>query len=257
MYDITELAGVRNRVCSIQPRLFFAIHYAKPGGDRAFEFAAQTWLDSAKALEGGPGDRYLLVPFSYESEFKLAWAEIALRARKDGLLVQAGSVFSHASKQIDRNDGLEMLGREDDGTLKGPEILALPKLPWADSGAYLVLTGCNTGMQGKRGWAPASAFAQGQGVPTLGQAGFAYFSKLWPRYLQKSPGESRIVLWAYRRARNSLGGSGARIPGVLFHPPVAPVPPAAEPSAKKAPPRGFSGVRKGSKRGPSSRPGRK
>jgi hypothetical protein len=125
-------------------------------------------------------------------------------------------VLSHASKQTDSNDGLEFVKDDtDDGTLKQGEISALDKLPWSTHG-YLLLCGCNTGLAGARGWTPAQAFAARQGVPTLGQNGYAYFSKDWSSYTEKSAGDTKISLWAYQRGKNGMLGSGCRLLGRVF-----------------------------------------
>ena len=96
------------------------------------------------------------------------------------------------------------------------EILALSKLNWAADG-LLTLLGCNTGLAGKRGWTPASVFAKAQGVSTIGQAGYAYFSTSKTSYVKIGSGQS-IYLWAYNRGKNAAFGAGARMAGVTFAP---------------------------------------
>jgi hypothetical protein len=103
----------------------------------------------------------------------------------------------------------------DDGTLSRTEISGLKVLPWHDDGA-LVLTGCNTGVVGKRGWCPASVFAARQKVRTLGQLGYAYFSKSWSSYETIGSFDKRICLWAFKRRRNGMLGDGARMAGRVY-----------------------------------------
>jgi hypothetical protein len=125
-------------------------------------------------------------------------------------------VFSHASKDSPRQDGLEFRpGASDDGTIARGEIASMDVLPWHPEGA-LVLMGCNTGNLGTRGWCPASAFAARQKVRTLGQTGYSYFSKRWSSYDESSPADRNICLWAYKRGKNSTLGNGSRMPGRVY-----------------------------------------
>ena len=204
-------------VCSVRPRLFFALYYHVP--DRAFEYAARTWLDDMKRQEGASsGDSELFIGMSTESDFWLSWHTVSEQAVSSGLDVVAGGIFSHASKQQGGNDGLEFQSDGDlDGTLTAAEILGLPVLPWAADG-YLVLAGCNTGIGGQRKWVPAEVFARHQRVITVGQAGYAYFSKTWSSYAEKAPSHTRISLWAYRRGKNGVFGSGSRMEAGVFVP---------------------------------------
>ena len=197
------------------PGLYFAIYYDVP--DRAFYRSAMTW-----GLETFGGVCRADTPFALEmvateTDFNRAWQSIADRAAAEGLQVIEGLVASHASKGSP-NDGLEFRrGESDDGTLSQSEALALPKLPWAADG-QLTLTGCNTGLAGTRGWTPASVFARGQGVKTVGMAGYGYFSTNKCTYSEISPNSQTVYLWAYKRARNGMFGGGERMPGITFEP---------------------------------------
>lgn len=219
MYYITELIGARTappNVCFATPRIFFAIYYQV--ADHAFKYAAETWVRVVKKQEYyiANHDEFYIKEVKSESEFKAAWNEVNAKALSRGGEVWAGNIFSHASKQDDSQDGLEFLsGVGNDGTLKKSEIDGLVKLPWSRFG-YLILTGCNTGLVNERSWAPARAFAQRQGVPTLGQTGYAYFSTDWDTYKQKSPADKHICLWAYKRGKNGMFGDGKRMPGSVF-----------------------------------------
>lgn len=180
MYSITELIASRESpplACLNYVRVFFSIYYKVP--DHAFKRAAETWKLICRQQEFFiPGyDQFIEKEVHTEEEFNIAWMQINIVALQCGGKVWAGNIFSHASKQEDSEDGLEFIsGGLNDGTLKKTEIKGLVKLPWSEYG-YLILSGCNTGLVNKRGWAPASAFAFKQGVPTLGQIGYAYFSK--------------------------------------------------------------------------------
>jgi hypothetical protein len=219
MYDISELRRIRpeTRVCPARPRLFFALYYKV--ADRAFEYAARTWLADIKRQEASAShDQELFIGMDTESDFWLAWQMVNDHATRGGLDVTAGSVFSHASKQAAGNDGLEFKSSDShDGTLKPDEIRSLPVLPWASDG-YLVLTGCNTGNGGDRSWTPAEVFCRSQHVITVGQTGYAYFSKTWSSYTEKLASDSNISLWAYKRGKNGMLGNGNRMDAAVFSP---------------------------------------
>lgn len=216
MYDIPELRSycppTRGHASG---RLCFSIYYEVP--DRAFEYAARTWVEAVKRQESfGTKDEVRLLPVKTERDFKLAWGQIA--SGQGSRRVAAGSVFSHAEKTDDEDDGLEFKpGGRDDGTLGGREMDALPVLKWTSHG-WLLLAGCNTGYAGSRGWTPAERFARRQQVVTVGQVGFAYFSCQWHRFGAKSPKNTRISLWAYRRGQNQWNGNGGRIPAQVVRP---------------------------------------
>lgn len=195
--------------------LCFAIYYKVP--DRAFERAADTWVSQEC------GTRLTLREgVTTEADFKRAWQAVALRAAAANAQVVLGQVFSHASKG-GNEDGLEFKpGDGDDGTLSQAEIQALPVLPWA-AGGKLILSGCNSGLAGKRGWAPAGVFAKRQGVPTTGLAGYGYFSSDKAKYVQIKPADAAIYMWAYKRGQNAgawdnVFGSGERMAGIEFKP---------------------------------------
>jgi hypothetical protein len=91
-------------------------------------------------------------------------------------------------------------------------------MPWNPDG-YLILSGCNTGLLGaKRTWCPAMEFAQHQGVRTLGQTGYSYFSSNWGSHTTATPTHTNITLRAYKRGRNGALGSGLRMKGKVFVP---------------------------------------
>lgn len=216
MYQITELGrGIYGGACYVVPRLFFSIYYKT--GDDAFKHASDNWMKIVKTQEGfNNGDDHFYSREIYtENDFMVAWKEINDKATAGGYQVWAGHVLSHASKQTDSNDGLEFHKVGNEGTLKQDEILGLKKLAWSDSG-YLILAGCNTGLAGQRGWTPAEAFSRSQGVPTIGQTGYAYFSENWCSYDEKESADRNICLWAYKRGKNDSLGGGGRMLGKVY-----------------------------------------
>lgn len=213
MYVITELS----RACYAPTggRLFFSIYYQTQ--DDAFKLAAQNWRLKVTADESfrPAADHFYEKEVITEREFVNAWNEIKNTAQKKSLSVWAGHLLTHSSKQDNSRGGLEFRRQGDEHTLRQDEISALTKLPW-DKNGFLILAGCNTGNSGQRGWCPAQSFAIRQGVTTLGQVGYAYFSKNWRTYEEKNPQDANICLWAFERGKNATFGSGARMPGRVF-----------------------------------------
>lgn len=197
------------------PGAYFAIYYTD--AEHSFYRAARTWATEAT---GGvcTADSLLIEEMvATESDFMRAWTTVDTRSRAAGLQVVLGQVFSHASKGSS-NDGLEFRpSASDDGTLAQSEILALPKLNWAEN-ARLILSGCNTGLAGTRGWTPAGVFSKSQKVHTIGQAGYSYFSQCQGAYVPINARATTVYLWAYQRGKNGMFGSGGRMPGVLHFP---------------------------------------
>jgi hypothetical protein len=196
----------RARERPTNPRLYFSIYYKLPNDDGAFVRAAKTWEAEiyAKGFERG---RDLLVSaqiFS-ETQFSSAWLYVNENAKASGSEVVSGQIFSHASKG-DALDGLEFAVSGQHGefhTVSRSELASLPRLPWAKEG-FLILAGCNTGRVGTRGWCPAAVFASAQGVRTLGQVGYSYFSSTWQTYAEATPRHPATYLWAYHRRRNGF-----------------------------------------------------
>jgi hypothetical protein len=219
MYEITEV-GSMTPFSAGTGRVFFAIYYvnARSVPDAAFERAARTWRNNVRVQEGFRSDRDVFIEAAVTSEpdFKRAWSTIAMQAEANGMPVWAGNVLSHSSKGSS-TDGLEFASVGGDGTITQSDVGSLAVLPW-DPNGYLILSGCNTGLKGKRSWSPAKEFAVKQRVRTLGQAGYAYFSKVWSSYSETSPSDMRISLWAYSRGRNAALGGGGRMPGILYSP---------------------------------------
>jgi len=218
MWQVTELIPhIPKNIETKSPRLFFSFYYQVPDG--AFKRAAETWRDEVKKRHNFSvaTDHFFEREVTSEASFKQAWDQLHAKAAEGHFEVLAGNLLTHASIQDDRNDGLEFAGSDaEDGTLKHSEIVALKKLPWAKNG-FLILCGCNTGLAKGRSWIPAHSFALVQGVPTVGQAGYAYFSKEWMNYQKTSEKDSQICLWAYDRGKNAtFFGSGSRMAGLVF-----------------------------------------
>ncbi len=216
------LRHITDRNNSEAKRMYFCIYYKTK--DNAFKHAAFTWENHIKSREGfnTKQDAFLSFEVVSEAHFKSAWVQVYMRAMAEGRLVNAGNLITHASKQHSGADGLEfkhLRNEREDGTLDKSEIIGLAKLPW-DKNSYLILSGCNTGVIGSRGWCPAEVFAMNQHVDTLGQSGYAYFSSIWNEYKERKPNASQTYLWAYHHGKNAelagLVGSGARIQATLF-----------------------------------------
>jgi hypothetical protein len=213
MWQIPELIPHLGKPpATASKRIFFAIYYKS--SDDAFKYAALCWLSQVKLRHSANGEDITIErEVSSESEFVTAWEAVGLTAKSRSAEVYAGNLLTHASKQTARGDGLEFKG----GTLEHLEIVALAKLPWSSNG-FLILSGCNTGLINDRRWAPAHSFALGQGVPTVGQDGYAYFSNRWSSYNEKSAADSQICLWAYARGQNGFLGGGGRVSGIVYKP---------------------------------------
>jgi len=201
----------------------FAIYYdnASSDKDRAFQRAASTW--EAEFLSGRGAGLCYINPRTFietarsESDFTAAWNRLAKRAAIEGLKFVEGHLFSHASK-TGGGGTLEFTGSSgSDGTLTAPEIKSLSVLPWAE-GAVLVLHGCRTGLPGSKGRAVAQEFAATQKVHTVGQPGYAYFSRSRCDYVSITTSSSPTYLWAYLRGKNAPLGSGGAMSGIDFYP---------------------------------------
>lgn len=221
MWKLPELASHVSpaQVCSAQTAIDFAIWYTVP--DNAFQYAAKTWR---KVIQSGRGyadspSTFLEYEVGTEAEFTRAWTDVSAKAAQAKARVRAGNLLTHASIQDDGHDGLEF--HVDHSTIKCGEIHGLPVLPWGGDGAHLILSSCNSGKLDNRAWCPARALAGKQKVVTVGQAGFAYFSRTWDTYTEKRSADRHIGLWAYSRRRNSFLGSGKRMQGVVFAPHTA------------------------------------
>jgi hypothetical protein len=186
--------------------------------DAAFTRAASTWRNSVRVSENFDGGKDIFVEqaVTKEPQFRAAWRGISDQAQFNEKVVWVGNIFSHASINS-RDDGLEFGIVSGDGTITRGDIQHLAHMPW-DSNGYLILSGCNTGVMGMRGWCPAQEFARSQRVRTLGQTGSASFSTSWNSYTEAQPTSRNIVLWAYAKGRNAVFGSGSRMPGIVYSP---------------------------------------
>lgn len=224
MAYVDELLGIATGQNNANGRLYFSIFYKVK--DDAFKSAALYWEQYVKRMEkfNPVQDVFLRFEVLTESEFKQAWLQVQGVAKAKRLQVAAANLLTHASKQSNGKDGLEFKGSaSENGTLEVAEIRTLPRLPWAKN-SYLILSGCNTGIVGTRGWCPAQVFSQTQKVHTLGQQGYAYFSKKWEQYVEKGAADTGIYLWAYKHRRNAeylgIGSAEVRLKAKLFRAPL-------------------------------------
>ncbi len=201
--------------------VYFSIYYRT--SDDAFKRASETWFRSLSApLYHSDIDRFIAREVSTEADFVAAWAEVQTELTKPvaepaRLAALEGRMWTHASKS-GTGDGLEFLG--EDNTLTQAEIAALTKLVWHPSG-LLYLHGCNTGLKKNRTWCPAEEMHKAQGIGTIGQTGYAYFSTDPDEYVESSPQSQDLYLWAYRRGKNGLLGGGGAMPQASFGPVAA------------------------------------
>lgn len=218
MYEITEIASMTSPSAGTG-RVFFCIYYVNSTTvpDAAFQRAARSWIAAVKTQEGFNSSRDIFMehPVKTEPEFKTAWNGVASQATLNKMPVWAGNVLSHSSKDSGE-DGLEFSAVAGDGTITQADIAGLAKMPCPNG--YLVLSGCNTGVTGTRTWAPSKEFAKAQKIRVLGQAGYAYFSKVWSSYSVTKSSDSNIALWAYKRGKNGATGNGSRMTGVISTP---------------------------------------
>lgn len=199
-------------------KLFVIMYYTKLNhDDGAFKNAAETKkreIEVSRAYDSGR-DRLFCYSISHEDDLKQKWIEILAMETSGLSSVEEMHLFTHASKGSANGDGIElMVSGSNNGTLEKQEIEALPKLFWMPS-ATLTLYGCNTGIRGaKRNWSIAEAFASTQRVKTLGQSGYAYFSKKRDVYEENDHSSSRLYLWAFRRRRNGMTGNGEKMEAI-------------------------------------------
>lgn len=187
-------------------KLFFSLYYKVE--DNAFKLASETWK---KSLNLDFGSVYIGLEFTTERSFKESWRKIYQDAKTQNLVAVEGHVFSHSShdKSLNRR-GIEFMADKDEAylingnTLKSSEILSLEKLPWDKYKGELVLHGCNSGRE-INGWVLAQKFANGQGVSTKGQVGFAFFSKQENKYKghEGIGSNTKLYLWAYEHSDNT------------------------------------------------------
>lgn len=201
-------------------RLTFGIYYQVK--DHAFKRALDSEIQELKSSQNWDSEKDVLIlkEVRHEEDFKKAWTEIALHARTHRFEVIRGYLFLHASKPTGDNSGFEFapVTSGADATLKKNEMHALEKLPWG-AGARLDLRGCNTGMVGeRRPWAVAEVMAKAQGVRTVGQMGYSYFSTAKTHYEEATLTSKVVYLWAFRRKKNDFIGDGKAIPAKEFLP---------------------------------------
>lgn len=189
-------------------RLDAYIYYTVP--DKAFERAAR-W-----AAKNNSADVEFVefIGVKTRQDFINAWHGIHDQAQSNGAKVEFVMTLTHASKGDGDLDGLEFASGpigSGSSTLSRQDIINLPRLPWTDDG-YMYLAACNSGNVGERGWDPAQAFFQSQGLwGVAGEKGYAYFSRKAAQYEESGPNDKELYLFAYNRMRNSPLGDGKRI----------------------------------------------
>lgn len=200
-------------------RLIFGIYYRVD--DHAFKRALQTELELVRASVEWNPDRDVIITkeVKHEPEFKSAWQDIHKETLTSNFEVIQGYVFTHASKPTGERSGLEFApAHGSDATLRRDEIEALAKMPWAKN-ALLDMRGCNTAMTGeRRSWSIAEVMAKSQGVKTVGQMGYSYFSESRTEYKAITGATPKLYLWAFHRKKNELFGDGSMIPAKTYTP---------------------------------------
>lgn len=198
--DATTVADVRPSTSNlvtlsihVSRHVYFAIFYKEE--DDAFKRTAETWkTEILRRVSYRPTlDTILLREVQTEADFRQAWKDVATEGKLPGRIVIEGRLLTHASKGSNQ-DGLEFMQDSTDGTVTRAEIPTYEKLNWL-RGGVLVLHGCNTGINGERGWTPAAEFAKAQGVEVLGQVGYGYFSSDPNVYIETNRGTPNMYLW--------------------------------------------------------------
>jgi hypothetical protein len=198
--------------------IYFSICYRT--GDDAFKRASDTWRRSLSAPSYRSGvDQFFEQEVSTEAEFVAAWtaahAVIAsFAAPYTQRVALEGRLWTHASMGS-AADGLEFQGANN--TLTQSDIAALQELTWHPSG-LLYLHSCNSGLKDDRSWCPAEEMHKTQGIGTIGQTGYAYFSTSEDKYVESTPKSQDLFLWAYRRGKNKVFGDGGAMPPATFGP---------------------------------------
>ncbi len=196
----------------VEIKAYIYYHNLNSDPDRSFERAAHWAADEADP-------RFIIeyIGVKTRNDFINAWNGILAQATRNNAKVQSVNILSHASKGSEI-DGLEFADGGGGGTLSRTDLENLPKLPWTQF-AFLTLSGCNTGLEEERSWAPAKTLALAQDVTGFGEKGFTYFSRNPDSYVPQQPNNREIYLMAYRRGRNAPTGDGRRIPAAIFNSP--------------------------------------
>jgi hypothetical protein len=216
-YGNTRKESLRD-VDIIPPIMYFAIYY--DDHEKAFERAASTWKSEVekRSTYRKKKDKILLYRIKTESSFTEIWNYIYDLSKR--MPVKEGQLLVHASYDNDpkTKDGLEFKADTiNDGTLTKQEIGLLPKLYWIKNEGVLYITGCNTSIaRDNPPWSPAEEFCKSQGVTTVGQSGYAYFSKVKSKYIRIDNTSQDVYLWAFMRGKNGILGNGSKIDGHTF-----------------------------------------
>ena len=157
-------------------------------------------------------DKVLLKGATSATGFQIVW-EDALRettGSDPNLKVEEVHLFTHSGfgKILLLNSGLS-----------ANQITELPRLNWAENGS-VVAHGCNSGIWDANGDSVAGSFANGQGVPALGQTGFSQFSERSDRrtiFSRVGSDSKTVYLWSYGDGGRTFTYGAARAPRI-FHP---------------------------------------
>ncbi|MDR2092960.1 MAG: hypothetical protein LBP58_06560 [Azoarcus sp.] len=203
--------------------VFFDIRYINAIKDPAQSFKKAAETVKRKTRGGGSFDKYRSdVWWSFdvtsECDIKARWEELAKLLQEFNMEVQEGHIFTHANKQDPKNAGLEfaeVVGCDQDATLKLREIEKMPKLKWSNR-SILYLYGCRSGIPiDPPGINPfseynslriADYFFENQDMSRIvALQGFGYFSyspTVYQRIADDVNDTRDIYLAAFRRMRN-------------------------------------------------------
>ena len=175
----------------------------------SYRHAAETQL--AKFIFGSNIDKscILLLGAGSEESFKSSWESLE---NTDAIFCQ-GYIFCPTRNGGDDDGGLAF----DDETLDRTEMQNLQVLSWADSEEeepQLFIHASNSGVNGDKGWCPASEFAARQDIKVAGQSGDVSFSEDDTTYEPISGVQMFIEIPLYLNAYDTNGDNTAIPPTV-------------------------------------------
>jgi len=175
--------------------------------DKSFYRAAKT---NAKETE----DPDYFINVTTESDFKEKWERTKRIFEESGDKVSNVEIFTHGGYSHTGGELYFVPDSSNNGVLTYIEIEKLPQLPYTDN-ATINLHSCNSGVGED---SAAQAFANSQGVPATGTAGYAYFSEDLEHYDRINDRSENVYLEAYDRRLNKIENSGDILPRVTFYP---------------------------------------
>ena len=193
-------------------RRWIMFYYSRP---EKIEFLKAA-LTAKREIEKRPDfnakcDKVILKGAMSATGFQVAWAD-ALRettGSDPNLKIEEVHLFTHSGfgEIILLNSGLS-----------ANQITELPRLNWAENGS-VVAHGCNSGIWDASGDSVAGSFANGQGVPALGQTGFSQFSERLDRrtiFSRVGSDSKTVYLWSYGDGGRTFTYGAARAPRVFY-----------------------------------------